>query len=455
MSPSGSPSGRFARLDLRARAGDAAAFAGYAWRRFWDDRCLRVAASLSYTTLLALVPLMAIGFAMFSAFPVFDQAQERVQAFIINNLVPELGEAVHEQLTGFVANAGRLTAVGIIVLAVTALMMFATVETAFNAIWRVGESRPVATRLLVFWAILTLGPLLLGASFTLSSYIFAQTRLHELEAFTGPLGRLFRLLPFGLEIALFSVLYTILPNRVVAWRHAIAGGVVAALLFELLKKGFAYYIANFPAQETIYGALSAIPLFLVWMYLAWSVVLIGAEIVASLPEYRLAPADRLGTGMPRRERLTLSLAVLAALANSARAGGGGLTVHELRDAITAEELRLDQVLRRLGEAKYIAATGDEKWLLARDLDHTSLHDLFRDLGLDVMLEEVGDGEPPPWRERVAALISSANEAQRDIMHRPLGELLDGAAAAPADAPGPADLLRPGGETTELRKDRRG
>lgn len=454
MSPSGSPSGRFARPALRARAEDAAAFAGYAWRRFWDDRCLRVAASLSYTTLLALVPLMAIGFAMFSAFPVFDAMQERVQAFIIENLVPEMGEAVHEQLTAFVANAGRLTAVGILFLAVTALMMFATVETAFNAIWRVGESRPLATRLLVFWAILTLGPLLLGASFTLSSYIFAETRLREIEVFTGPLGRLFRLVPFLLEAVLFSVLYTILPNRVVAWRHAIAGGIVAALLFELLKKGFGYYIANVPAQQTIYGALSAVPLFLVWMYLAWAVVLIGAEIVASLPEYRLAPADRLGTGMPRRERLTLSLAVLAALAKSARAGGGGLTVHELRDVVTTEELRLEQVLRRLLEANYIAATADEKWLLARDLDHTSLYDLFRDLGLDVSLEEFGDGEPPPWRHRVTALISSANEAQRDIMHRPLGELLSSGPAAPTDAPAPPEAVRPGGETTELRKDRR-
>ena len=423
------------RFDARGAGRETAALSVYAFRRFQQDRCLRVAASLSYTTLLALVPLLTIGFAMFAAFPVFERVQTDVEEFLFSNMVPELGDVVGEQLRTFVANTGSLTAVGLIVIAITALMMFATVENAFNVIWRVGESRPLLVRLMIFWAVLTIGPMLMGASVAMSSYIFTLTRLMDIEAFTGPLGRLLRLVPFVLEIAAFSVVYLILPNRKVNWRHAIAGGLVAALLLEGLKKGFAFYIGNFPSQETIYGALSAIPLFLVWMYVAWAAVLIGAEIVAALPEYRRSPEDRMEEGGPRRERFTLALATLADLARCARLGEGGRSMARLQGDLGVGEEDLGRILERLRDAGYVAESTGQTWLLARDLSAASLHDLFRDLGLDVRLDApaADTGEPPPWYGRVERTMAALEAARREVLREPLATLLaadDGAAEPP-------------------------
>ena len=409
-----------ARLDLRARLADIGALSAYAWHRFERDRCLRVAASLSYTTLLALVPLMTIGFAMFSAFPAFQDLQQQVQDLIFENMVPEIGTVVQEQFTRFVANTGQLTAIGIVVLAVTALMLFATVEGSFNMIWRVGESRRVISRLLIFWAILTIGPLLMGASISLSTYIFTLTRMLDIDAFTGPLGRLVRVTPFLLEVVAFSLLYLVVPNKRVNWRHALVGGAIAAGAFEILKRGFALYIANFPAQQTIYGALSTIPLFLVWMYLSWSVVLVGAEIAASLPEYR--HGSRRSAAVRWRQTLSIALGVLGALAEAARRGEGGLRAQAFRQRFEGETASLEEVMRQLADTRYIALAADGTWLLARDLEATSFFDLYRDMGLAIETEDaVADEEA--WQARLRKIVTVMQRAEAEILGLSLRDLL--------------------------------
>ncbi len=409
-----------AGLDLRKRLADIGALSAYAWRRFERDRCLRVAASLSYTTLLALVPLMTIGFAMFSAFPAFQDLQQQVQDLIFENMVPEIGTVIQEQFASFIANTGQLTAIGIVVLAVTALMMFATVEGAFNMIWRVGESRSLISRLLIFWAILTIGPLLMGASISLSTYIFTLTRMLDIDAFGGPLGRLLRATPFLLETLTFSLLYLVVPNKRVSWRHAFIGGAIAAVSFEFLKKGFALYIANFPAQQTIYGALSTIPLFLVWMYLSWSVVLAGAEIVASLPEYR--HGGRRSASARWRQTLSIALGILAALAEAARRGEGGLRTQAFKQMIEGGAASLEEVMRQLAETRYIALAADGTWLLARDLEATSFFDLYRDLGLAIETEDAVEDEEA-WQGRLREIVTVMQRAEAEILGRPLKNLL--------------------------------
>ena len=181
MAPARSSTRHEQKGRLMEIGGRAAGFVAHVGRRFHRDRCLRVAASLSYTTILAIVPLMVIGFAMFSAFPVFREVQGDIKGFLFRNMVPELGAAVRQQFDNFVANTGQLTAMGILVLAISALLMFLTVESAFNVIWRVDRTRPLVIRLVIFWAILTLGPLLMGASVVLSGYIFTLTRLLRSE----------------------------------------------------------------------------------------------------------------------------------------------------------------------------------------------------------------------------------------------------------------------------------
>ena len=277
----------------RALLDDGRGFAFHVLQRYVDDRCPRVAAELSYTTLLSMVPLLAVGLAMLTAFPVFAGMRDDIQTFVFFNFVPAAGDVVQKQFSSFLENAGKLTTFGIIALGVTALLLLNTIEAAFNAIWREKRARPVIIRFLTYWAILTLGPLFIGSSIALSSYIFTLTKLVGIEAFTGPMGGLVRFLPFLLLVLGLMALYVIMPARPARWRPALAGSIVAALLFELLKRLFALYVTKFPSYEAVYGALAALPLFLVWMYLAWGVVLFGAEVAASIPEWRALKGKRL------------------------------------------------------------------------------------------------------------------------------------------------------------------
>lgn len=415
------------RPSLADRVRGLGSFAAYALRRFDDDHCTRVAASLSFTTLLALVPLMAIGFALLSAFPVFSAVQDTVQDFLFRNFVPEFGGVIRDQITTFVANTGKLTAFGIIIIAVTALFLFVTVEDSFNVIWRASDNRPFAIRLLMFWAILTVGPLLMGASVAVSSYIFTITVVKDIDAFVGFRGQFFRILPFLLELAALTLIYKLLPNKPVRWLHALAGGVVASLLFELLKKGFALYVTSFPAQQTIYGAVSTIPLFLVWMYVAWAAVLLGAEIVASLPEYRIGRAEKWTMGTRLRRRFSVSLAILAELSDASRKGEGGRHLNALRAEIPVDETYLEQIIHQLRDIEFIAETVDGDWVLARDLHSTTLYDLYCELGLKVGFEGRSGTDGAPWHKRVTDILDKNAAVQEKVMDQTLGDVLAGQA----------------------------
>ncbi len=268
------------------------AFMAYVWRRFVDDRCLGIASTLSYTSLLALVPLAAIAFAVLAAFPVFEGAREDIHSFVFENFMPDTGERFAEYFDGFVDNAGRLTTIGIAGLVLTASMLLATIGSTFNTIFR-ARPRRLLSRLLVYFAVLTLGPLVLGASVSLAVNISALARWAGIDGFTGLLERLSWFVSALIVVVAFSLLYAGVPNRRVAWRNAIAGGVAAGILFSTLRWAFGMYLVYFPIYRTIYGALSAVPIFLVWMYLSWAVILFGAVVTASLSEWRGAgPANR-------------------------------------------------------------------------------------------------------------------------------------------------------------------
>jgi membrane protein len=265
----------------------------YVWRRFVDDRCLGIAATLSFTSLFALVPLAAIAFTVLAAVPVFEGAREDIHRFVFENFMPHTGERIAEYFDGFVDNAGRLTTIGIAGLVVTAIMLLATIGSTFNTIFRVARPRRLPSRLLVYFAVLTLGPLVLGASVSLAANISALARWAGFDGFTGLLERLSWFVPALIVVVAFSLLYAGVPTRWVAWRNAIAGGVAAGILFSTLRWAFGMYLVYFPIYRTIYGALSAVPIFLVWMYLSWAAVLVGAVVTASLSEWRGAgPANR-------------------------------------------------------------------------------------------------------------------------------------------------------------------
>ncbi len=269
------------------------AFLAYVLKRFVDDRCPGIAATLSYTSLLALVPLAAIAFAVLAVFPVFEGVREEIQAFVFNNFVPDTGERLAEHFDGFVDNAGSLTTVGIVGLVVAATMLLATIGSTLNTIFRVARPRRLLSRLFVYTAVITLGPLVLGASVSLATNIPALAGAAGIGAFTGLGGRLAWLVPVVIVVVAFSLLYAVVPNRTVPWRNAIAGGMAAGILFSMLRGAFGVYLIYFPVYRTIYGALSVVPIFLVWMYLSWAVILFGAVVTASLADWRAGvPANR-------------------------------------------------------------------------------------------------------------------------------------------------------------------
>ncbi|HUT50470.1 MAG TPA: virulence factor BrkB family protein [Alphaproteobacteria bacterium] len=399
----------------------------YTWRRLVADRCLSVAASLSYTTLLSIVPLVAVGLAAFAAFPVFEGVQETLQKFLFQNFVPAASEVVREQITKFVANTGQLTAIGIIILVITALMLLSTIEEAFNVIWRQSESRSFGVRFLTYWAILTLTPLLIGGSFAVSSYIFAATEVMNLEVLKGPLGFLLRLLPFLLSVIAFALIYIVMPNRRVDWRHALAGALTAAVLFQLLKLVFVLYVTNFPSFETIYGAVAAMPLFLVWMYVTWVAVLVGAELAAAIPEWRLHRSRAQRVTLKPAEALALALGLLAA-ARAGQAAGTAYVEEDLAEAAGSDLDRAAPLIDKLVAARFLARAKDDKLLVARDLRSTTLYDLAAALGLNVAPGGGADGDAPAWARRLHDLIASNDAAMRAALSADLQALIDGGAA---------------------------
>ena len=261
-------------------------FIRYVLARFFQHNCTEVAASLTFTTLLSLVPLIAIALSVVAAFPAFAEYSTEIKAFIINTMVPEAAnKVIGVYMEQFADNAVQLTAIGTVFLGITALALMLTIDKSLNAIWHVTQLRPFLHRLLIYWATLTIGPLFIGASLSLTSWLM-RISLGLTHDIPGINGALLQLAPLLLTSIAFSIPYLIVPNRRVPWRHAIAGGVAAAVGFEIMKRGFAFYITHFPTYQAVYGAFATIPIFLLWIYLSWLMVLLGAVIAASLSSWR-------------------------------------------------------------------------------------------------------------------------------------------------------------------------
>ncbi len=255
---------------------------GRVLRRFSEDRCFRVASALSFTTLLALVPLITVVFSMLSLFPVFETWSISVENFIFQNFVPTAGDAVKSYLHQFSEKAGKLTAVGLVFLMLSSLLLLATIEDAFNDIWRVDKGRLFFQRLLIYWAVITLGPLLTAVSLSMSSTLLSSMVFSQQSLLANATQFVLRYMPIIFELGAYVLFYKAIPNTEVKFRHALIGGILATVLFELAKLGFAYYILNFKSYQLIYGALATIPIFFVWVYLCWLVMLVGAVFTAAL-----------------------------------------------------------------------------------------------------------------------------------------------------------------------------
>jgi membrane protein len=397
----------------------------YVVARFNRNSGLSMASALAYTSLLATVPLFAIGLAMLAAFPALQAAREQLQAWVFRHFVPSVGTQVQDWVLSFVGNAGKLTAIGVVGLAFTAIMLLLTIESTLNMIFRVEHDRPLISRLFVYWTVLTLGPLLVGASFSLVGYVEMVERWASVEGFTAPAAWT-RLVPPALVMMAFSMLYYVVPNRPVRIADAAAGGIVAGLLFATLRGVFAVYVGSSQSYDTLYGALAVIPIFLAWLYLSWVVILVGAEITAALPERRHGRLDKPGP-LPASRRLALALDVLHILYQESRDGSRGIDRKHLLARTAAGEESLRSVLRLLTDARFLARFDDGRYMLSRDPGSATVYDLVRALDLR-LAPDSAEVSTEEWHRCLHDRLAESDQAERDH----LGITLQGLFSADAD-----------------------
>jgi len=409
--------------ETRDRAGS---FFRFLARRFIEDRCFDSASVLAYVTLFALVPLFAVVFGVVSMFPLYQTWVDKLTGFVFANFVPGAADTVADFLREAAVNARGLPGLGALVVVLTALMTLNTIEGTFNRIWRVATPRPLIARLLIYWAALTLLPLLAVASLAVSSYLASLPLIGNAggEAAHGAL----RLLPVALEFSAFALAYWLIPNRSVRLRHAALAAVLATALFEAAKSGFAVYLtrANYQA---LYGAIAVIPIFLVWIYLSWVVVLLGASFAASMSAFRYQPASarlRPGSELYGLLRLIGRFAQLRKTGGSLHAG----ELVQLEPSISDDLLM--HLLGDLLRVQLIRRVEDGGFALVRDLSETSLGEVIEATGLrlpsiDAALPDANDA----IGRRAVAVLGLLREPLRAPLRQSLADVLECAEEIPA------------------------
>ncbi len=362
-------------------------------RRLREGRLTQVAGSLTMTSVLAIVPIITVALAIFTAFPLFNTFRTSLEAYFVQNLMPKaFANTILGYLTQFATKATRLSAVSGVMLMFTAIATMAMIDKAFNQIWQVKRPRPFFQSLLVYWAIVTLGPLLIGASISVTSYLFTATSgVVGTLPFIG--GVAYTAISILFTMGAYTLLYTTVPNRSVDWRDAAWGGFVASCAFEIAKRGFALFVTHFPTYTMVYGALAAIPIFLVWIYLSWMITLIGAVIAASLPVVRFerwwhvpAPGSEFDDAMQ-----LLGLLVRAREQDQQAM----MSLMQLRAATRFGLDEIENLLERMAEKKWVARVvpevsaasaaawlklsegPQEFWMLTRNPKELSMADVYR------------------------------------------------------------------------------
>ncbi|WP_374347428.1 YihY family inner membrane protein [Chitinimonas sp.] len=340
-------------------------FCMFILRRLRDDRCLEAAGSLTFTTLVALIPFLTITLMVVSAFPMFQEFSGHFKAFLLSNLVPDAaGKVISVYMRQFTDNADRLTAVGMLSLGVTALAMMATIDRTFNRIWRVKRQRNWLTKTMTYWAVLTLGPVLMGISLSLTGWI----------ADRGPM--LATLVNSGsaiLALAGLHLLYRAVPNCPVPPRHALAAAAAATFALWLMKNLFGWYVKKFASFKLIYGAFASFPIFLLWLYLVWTIVLGGAVISASLSYWH-------GQAWRKRQhpgqRVQDAVRILFRL-EAARCEGSTPSLDRLRRALALGQDELHELLQLMQEKGWVQSTRDEGWVLSTALERIMLREMYQ------------------------------------------------------------------------------
>ncbi|MGB8517554.1 MAG: YihY family inner membrane protein, partial [Gallionella sp.] len=361
--------------------------------RFNQDQCAQAAASLTFTTLLSLVPMITIALTMFSAFPVFDEFSVQIKSYLLSNMMPDkAGAIISTYMEQFAESASRLTAVGIAFLAVTAMSMMLTIDKTFNVIWRVTRPRPLLKRLVVYWAILTLAPLLVGASLSLTSWLIGLSMGYAKNIPFFGMGVL-KILPTLFTTLAFYLLFRLVPNRYVPRAHAMIGALIAAVLFEAMNRGFGSYISHFPTYKLVYGAFASVPIFLMWIYLSWLIILFGAVIAASLSHWRMPDTQKQAPVV----HLLNALRALQMMSQGLHEGRV-TTFTDMSKKLRLGYDALEQLLDKLQSAQLVCKTEGQGWVMMRDAEHLRVTELLQLFALNrhALTAVKGDEKLKDW-----------------------------------------------------------
>lgn len=410
-------------------------FVRFAVVRFWNDNLSQAAAALTYASLLALVPFIALTVAMLSGFTAFDAARERMTAFFLTRLVPEVGAELETYLTEFAANAANLTAIGVVALAVTAILLLSSIEYTLNSVWRVERPRSIGVRILIYWTVLTLGPILLGVSFALTSETFSTVLSWAREGVViEPPAAAVPFLNTAVAIAAqslaFTLLFVLVPARPVRIRDAAIGGAFSGIAFEILRWTFNSFLSAGSTYNTIYGAVAVIPIFLFWVYASWIVILLGAVFAAAFPDW-WKTGDSMRPGeLPAGDRLVIAIALLGALQRQALEGGA--MSEEILHQVAPLQNR-DRILERLRTRGFVVLTEDGEFCLARDLHTTTVRNLVEELGLALGTRSTRPGDESYGMESyrvleqntgsLFALLKRLHDAESSILDRAIADVV--------------------------------
>jgi membrane protein len=273
------------KLNLQRKVQTIIHFTRYFFGLLWREQLHVSAGYLSYVTLMSLIPLLVVMLSTMTAFPIFSEIKISIENFVYENFLPATGDAVKLHIAGFIENATKMSAIALMFLFVLALLLISAIDKTLNRLWLIKTKRRFVTSLSVYWLVLTLGPILVGASIATTSYIASLVSLNAYD-FLGLSDVFVRLLPLLSSIGAFLILYIIVPNKIVPFKCALGGALIGGILFEIAKAGFAKYITMLPTYETIYGALAGVPILFLWVYLSWLVVLFGALFTLALENFK-------------------------------------------------------------------------------------------------------------------------------------------------------------------------
>ncbi|MEE4249607.1 MAG: YihY family inner membrane protein [Alcanivoracaceae bacterium] len=383
-----------------------------------NDGCRESAAALTYTTLFAIVPIMTVAFAILTAIPALQERSGEIQAWAFANFAPGAGEKVLEYVNEFSRQAGNLTAIGVVFLVVTSVLMLSTIEKNMNRIWRVTTPRSGLTSLIMYWAVLTLGPLSLGAALGISSYLTSMALVADTVEMLGGMRLWLALLPLLFMTMALTLLYVVVPNCYVPIRQGLIGGFVAAVLFELAKGGFTLFIKLSPSYQVVYGAFAAVPIFLLWIFISWNIVLGGAELVRVMVvfgEYR--------SELPKLQSLLRLLEILWRRQQQGRV----LRVQEVRRVLKlAGASHWEEFRNLLMDLRLMRRTENGEFVLSRDLGNLTLIQLLDMLPWNLQEAlRVSDQHGRPWEPLLAARCQQAREGLESSLDLTIQQLFRG------------------------------